>query len=298
MYDAPIMTTVSLKHITQYRYSQEVTLSPQLIKLRPAPHCRTVISAYQLSIQPLAYFINWQQDPFSNHTARLVFTEKTNFFEIQVDLNAELKPINPFDFFLEPSAEHHPFIYDANLKSGLTPYLDQEPCGPLMQAFIEKIPQEKRRTIEFIVYLNQLVFNKVRYLIRHEPGVQSTEQTLQLGSGSCRDSSWLLVQLCRRMGIAARFVSGYLIEASADWHNLNSPQETQENVAELHAWCEVFIPGAGWIGIDPTSGLFATEGHIPLAAAPDPSNAMPIYGELDVCDVEMTHKITTSPIKT
>jgi transglutaminase-like putative cysteine protease len=264
-----------------------------LIKLRPAPHCRTPISFYDLNIKPSTYFINWQQDPFSNHVARLVFTEKTNFFEINIELTAELQTINPFDFFVEPSAEHHPFKYDDNLIAGLSPYLEIEPSGPLLQAFIKTIPSEKRRTIEYVVFLNQLVFNKVRYVIRHEPGVQSTEETLQLNSGSCRDSSWLLVQLCRHMGIAARFVSGYLIEANADWHNLNSPPESQENVAELHAWCEVFIPGAGWVGIDPTSGLLATEGHIPLAAAPDPSNAMPIYGELDVCDVQMTHKITT-----
>jgi transglutaminase-like putative cysteine protease len=284
---------VSLRHVTQYQYSQEVQLGPQLIKLRPAPHCRTPISSYQLTIKPSAYFINWQQDPFSNHVARLVFTEKTNFFEINVELTAELKTINPFDFFVEPSAEHHPFKYEANLIAGLSPYLETEPCGPLFQEFINSIPQEKRRTIEYVVYLNQLVFNKVRYMVRLEPGVQSTEETLKLNSGSCRDSSWLLVQLCRHMGIAARFVSGYLIEATADWHNLNSPTESQENVAELHAWCEVFIPGAGWVGIDPTSGLLATEGHIPLAAAPDPSNAMPIYGELDMCEVKMSHKITT-----
>lgn len=287
---------VVLTHTTKYRYSSEVKLGPQIIKLRPAPHCRTSITKYQLDIQPTSFLIEWQQDEFLNHVAKVTFTEKTDFFDINVKITADLKPINPFDFFLDPSAVYHPFNYEESLKNELSQYLTVSEVGPLFKLFVEKIPQERRRSIEYIVYLNQLVFNKIRYLIRHEPGVQTADQTLELGYGSCRDSTWLLVQLCRQLGIAARFVSGYLIEVKPEWHNLNSPHNSQEQVAELHAWCEVFIPGAGWIGLDPTSGLLATEGHIPLAAAPSPQDAMPIYGELDVCDVKLTHQITTSAI--
>jgi transglutaminase-like putative cysteine protease len=287
---------VALTHTTKYRYSSEVKLGPQIIKLHPAPHCRTSITKYQLDIQPSSFLIEWQQDEFLNHVAKVTFTEKTDFFDINVKITADLKPINPFDFFLDPSAVHHPFNYEESLKNELSQYLTVLEMGPLFKAFVEKIPEERRRSIEYIVYLNQLVFNKIRYLVRHEPGVQTAEQTLELGYGSCRDSTWLLVQLCRQLGIAARFVSGYLIEVKPDWHNLNSPEGSKEQVAELHAWCEVFIPGAGWIGLDPTSGLLATEGHIPLAVAPSPKDAMPIYGELDVCDVKLTHQITTSAI--
>ena len=284
---------VALTHITRYQYSQEAQLGPQLVKLRPAPHCRTPILEYHLQIKPLDHLINWQQDAFSNHIARLVFPNKTNHLEIRVDLIAELIPINPFDFYLDSSAEHHPLTYDKNTYDGLLPYLKVTESGPLFNQFIQKIPAEKRRTIEFIIFINQLVFNQIAYLVRHEPGVQSVEETLSKGLGSCRDSTWLLVQVFRQLGLAARFVSGYLIEARPEWHNLNSPSDTQENIAELHAWCEVFIPGAGWIGLDPTSGLLATEGHIPLACAPEPESAMPIYGELDVCEVQLTHQIST-----
>jgi transglutaminase-like putative cysteine protease len=287
---------VALTHITSYQYSQDAHLGPQLVKLRPAPHCRTPILEYHLDIEPKSHLINWQQDPFSNHIARLVFPNKTDRLIIKVDLVAELIPINPFDFFLDSSAEHHPFTYEQKLFDGLQPYLKQTESGPLFEAFVKKIPPEKRRTIEFIVYVNQLVFNQVNYLIRHEPGVQSIEETLSKGSGSCRDSTWLLVQLFRRLGLAARFVSGYLIETKPEWHNLNSPSDSQENIAELHAWCEVFVPGAGWIGLDPTSGLLATEGHIPLACAPEPESAMPINGELDMCEVQLSHQISTRRI--
>lgn len=287
---------VSLNHTTRYRYSQEVMLGPQIIKLHPAPHCRTSITSYELDIQPTPDAIEWLEDEYANKIARVVFSEKSNYFDINVKITAHLKPINPFDFFLDPAAVHHPFIYEAAQKNELSPYLTLSDTGPLFEQFLANIPKERRRTIEYIVYLNQLVFNRIRYLIRREPGVQTTEKTLETGQGSCRDSTWLLVQLFRHLGIAARFVSGYLIEAKPDWHNLNSPQHSQEQVAELHAWCEVFIPGAGWIGLDPTSGLLATEGHIPLAVAPSPKDAMPIYGELDICDVELTHQITTSPI--
>ena len=287
---------VVLTHSTKYRYSHDVCLGPQIVKLHPAPHCRTSIADYKLEISPNPKNIEWLSDDFSNKTAKVTFDGKTNHLEIHVTIAAKLAPINPFDFFLDPSAVHHPFSYEASLKTELSQYLTTSETGPLFKAFVEKIPKERRRSIEYIVYLNQLVFNRIRYLVRYEPGVQTAEQTLELGYGSCRDSTWLLVQLFRSLGIAARFVSGYLIEVKPEWHNLNSPQNSQEQVAELHAWCEAFIPGAGWIGLDPTSGLLATEGHIPLAVAPSPQDAMPIYGELDVCDVELTHQITTSAI--
>lgn len=287
---------VSLTHLTSYSYSQEAHLGPQIIKLRPAPHCRTPIENYSLVIDPKEHSVNWQQDLYSNHIARIIFPNRTNHLEIKVELTANLIPINPFDFFLDSPAEHHPFEYPKNLHEGLQPYLKLAEDGPLLNAFIRKIPQEKRRSIEFIIYINQLVFNQVNYLIRHEPGVQSIEETLSKGSGSCRDSTWLLVQVFRRLGVAARFVSGYLIETKPEWHNLNSPSSSQENIAELHAWCEVFIPGAGWIGLDPTSGLLATEGHIPLACAPEPESTMPINGELDLCEVKLSHQISTRRI--
>ena len=259
---------VALNHVTHYTYDRLVSLSPQVVRLRPAPHCRTRILSYSLRIDPVVHFINWQQDPFSNHLARLVFPEKTQEFKVTVDLVAEMAVYNPFDFFLEPEAETYPFVYDEASARDLAPYTVKCPLTPKLQAFIDSIDRTEVRTIDFLVGLNQRLQNDISYTIRMEPGVQTPEETLTLKSGSCRDTGWLLVQALRHLGLAARFVSGYLIQLKADVAALDGPSGTEVDFTDLHAWCEVFLPGAGWIGLDPTSGLMAGEGHIPVACTP------------------------------
>jgi transglutaminase-like putative cysteine protease len=256
----------ALSHITHYKYDRLVNLGPQVIRLRPAPHCRSNVISYSLKVEPAGHFINWQQDPFANYQARLVFPEKTTEFKVTVDLVVEMSVYNPFDFFLEPSAEEFPFKYDAITQQELQPYLAADPVTPLVKAYLAKIDRTPKRTIDFLVGINQMLQHDVRYLIRMEPGVQTAEETLTLGSGSCRDSGWLMVQLLRHCGLAARFVSGYLIQLTPDVKSLDGPSGTEVDFTDLHAWCEVYLPGAGWIGFDPTSGLMAGEGHIPLAA--------------------------------
>jgi uncharacterized protein (DUF2126 family) len=286
----------ALNHVTHYKYDRPVSLGPQVVRLRPAPHCRSKVVSYSLRVEPVRHFINWQQDPFANFQARLVFPEKTTEFKVTVDLVVEMAVYNPFDFFLEPGAEEFPFKYEPELAEELVPYLACEPLTPLVQGYLEKIDRQPRRTIDFLVALNQQVQRDVKYLIRMEPGVQTPEQTLQLASGSCRDSGWLLVQLLRRMGLAARFVSGYLIQLKPDVKALDGPSGTEVDFTDLHAWCEVYLPGAGWIGLDPTSGLLAGEGHIPLACTPQPSGAAPIEGLVDDAEVEFSHHMQVSRI--
>jgi len=280
---------VALSHLTHYRYDRLIELGPQVVRLRPAPHCRTKVLAYTQRIEPAEHFINWQQDPFANYQARLVFQEPTREFKVTVELLLEMAVHNPFDFFLEPYAEQLPFAYPSGLRAELTPYLAHAAATPRLQAYLDAIERRPLRTQDFLVWLNQKLQRDIRYTIRLEPGVQSPEQTLTLGSGSCRDSSWLLVQVLRHLGLAARFVSGYLIQLSSDVKAVDGPSGPVADFTDLHAWCEVFLPGAGWIGLDPTSGLLAGEGHIPLACTPKPSSAAPIAGALDECEVEFSH---------
>lgn len=277
---------VALHHKTTYSYDRLVTLSPQVIRLRPAPHCRTPILSYSLKVEPEKQFFNWQQDPYGNFLARLVFPEPTKKLSVEVDLIADMTVINPFDFFLEPEATEFPFEYSPALMNQLQPYLVTEPLSTIMRSFVGRAPHSKESTNDSIVHFNQYVNQAVRYVIRMEPGVQSCEETLTKQSGSCRDSAWLLVQLLRHYGLAARFVSGYLIQLKADVASLDGPSGTAVDFTDLHAWTEVFLPGAGWVGLDPTSGLLAGEGHIPLAATPDPQSASPISGGVDPCEVE------------
>ena len=280
---------VALNHVTHYRYDRLVALGPQVVRLRPAPHCRTRILSYSLKVTPAKHFINWQQDPESNYLGRFVFEEKTDELRIEVDLVAEMAVLNPFDFFLEPYAETYPFGYQGVEKRDLAPYLVMFRGEPLFREYLGTIPRERKRTIDWLVELNLKLSQDIKYLIRMEPGVQTPELTLRKASGSCRDSAWLLVQLLRHMGLAARFVSGYLIQLTADMKSLDGPSGPEKDFTDLHAWCEVYLPGAGWVGLDPTSGLLAGEGHIPLACTPEPMAAAPITGAVDKAEVEFEH---------
>ena len=282
---------VALHHKTHYRYDRSVTLSPHVVRLRPAPHCRTPILSYSLNLAPRPHFINWQQDPHSNYLGRVVFPEKARELLVEVDLVAEMSVLNPFDFFLEPSAEQFPFTYEPWLQKDLAPFLEVSADGAPLQEFVRTIDRRPRRTIDFLVDLNSRLSKEIAYVIRLEPGVQTPDETLRLARGSCRDTGWLLVQALRHLGLAARFVSGYLIQLTPDVKSLDGPSGAAADFTDLHAWAEVYLPGAGWIGLDPTSGLLAGEGHIPLAATPDAFSAAPITGELDECEAVLTHEM-------
>ncbi|MFN8253363.1 MAG: transglutaminase family protein [Ferruginibacter sp.] len=287
---------VAIKHKTVYHYDRPVSLSPHIFRLRPAPHSRTPIEAYSFKVSPKDHFINWQQDPFGNFQARLVFPEKATEMVVDVEVIASLQVINPFDFFVEEYAEHFPFKYAPVLAKELGPYLETNEQGPLFKQWLQKnVDLSKPRPIvDFLVDVNQKINQDIAYSIRLEAGVQAPEETLSKAIGSCRDSAWLLVHVLRNTGLAARFVSGYLVQLKADEKSLDGPSGTEVDFTDLHAWAEVYVPGAGWIGLDATSGLFAGEGHIPLACTPDYVSAAPVVGATDPCEVTFSfeNKVT------
>lgn len=286
---------VALEHRTSYNFDRLVEIHPHVVRLRPAPHSRTPIEAYSLQVEPADHFVNWQQDAFGNYLARLVFPTRARNLTITVGLIADMKVINPFDFFIEDYAEKFPFKYPKSLAEDLKPYLrpvdeGEEDSGPgdLAQAWVKNFDIEPGiRTIDFLVALNRAVNADVSYSVRMEPGVQTPDYTLRTGIGSCRDSAWLLVSVLRQLGLAARFVSGYLVQLTSDVEALDGPSGPAADFTDLHAWTEVYIPGAGWIGLDPTSGLFAGEGHIPLSATPHPESAAPITGATGPCEATL-----------
>ncbi len=285
-------TQILLEHLTLYRFDRPVDLGPHIIRLKPAPHCRTPILSYALSILPKKHFINWQQDPFGNYAARIVLTETCQELEVRVSLRVQMDRINPFDFFIEDDYLHYPFKYEKNLANDLRPYLVLDEKGPLLKKLARGFGRKKRHVVKMLSEVNQKINRLNHYLVRLESGVQKCEETLTLKSGSCRDLAWLACQVFRHMGIAARFASGYLIQLVSDEVPVSGPKGPEEDFTDLHAWVEVYLPGAGWVGLDPTSGLFAGEGHIPLSCTPHPSSAAPITGTVEPCETKLEHTMT------
>jgi transglutaminase-like putative cysteine protease len=292
---------VAQHHVSDYRYDRPINLGPQVIRLRPAPHTKAHVQSYALKVEPAGHFINWQQDPFGNYLARVIFPEKANYFRVEVDLVLEIKVFNPFDFFLEDSASHYPFVYDDGLADELAPYLEIKENDQVLLDYVTSVPDTAPGggawgTVDFLVAFNQKLNGDLGYTLRMEPGIQTSAETLNRLQGSCRDMAWLACQILRHKGLATRFVSGYSIQLKADVESLDGPSGVAQDVTDLHAWYEVYLPGAGWIGLDPTSGMFTGEGHIPLCCAPNPTSAAPITGAHERADVTFSHEMTLERI--
>lgn len=285
---------IAIRHHTLYRYDRLVQLAPQLIRLRPMPDVRNPIYDYRLEITPENHRTNWFRDPFGNHLARVIFPDRTVALTIDVTVVTDMAPVNPFDFFLEDYAQNFPFVYPPELAAALQPYLVTEAMGEQLKQYMAG-PQVQglleQNTVSFLTGMTERLAGDIDYNVRMEPGVQPPETTLQRRNGSCRDTAWLLVQLLRQLGLAARFVSGYLVQLMT-----TTADGPKEDSVDLHAWCEVYLPGAGWVGLDATSGLLTGEGHIPLAAASTPAGAAPLSGQADQAEVTLQHTLTVARI--
>ncbi|HEX5062087.1 MAG TPA: transglutaminase family protein [Kofleriaceae bacterium] len=277
---------VLLQHRSRYVYPRPALLGPQLIRLRPADHARARIESYRLDVAP-EHRLHWQRDPHGNRVARVTFKagQPVTELDIVVELAVDVHPVNPFDFFVDDRAKTIPFQYPDDLAAELGVFLDvTDPAyrlGRLAVELLEKVPATGD-TVGLLVEVNRLVKERVAYVIRDEAGVWTPEETLQNGRGSCRDSAVLLVALLRARGIAARFASGYLIQLTDEGMIPNEPKGVSRDVVDLHAWAEAYLPGAGWIGLDGTSGLLTGEGHIPLACTASPAHASPLDGTSNV----------------
>jgi uncharacterized protein (DUF2126 family)/transglutaminase-like putative cysteine protease len=288
---------VLVQHRSRYVYPTPTLLGPQVIRLRPSDHARARVESYRLDIAP-EHRVHWQRDPHGNRVARVTFKsgQRVEALEIVVELAVDLRPVNPFDFFIDARAKETPFAYPDGMAGELAAFLDTgDPAYRLGRRAIEllgKLPA-KMDTVGLLVEVSSLVKQHVAYVIRDEAGVWTPEDTLVNGRGSCRDSAALLVALLRARGIAARFVSGYLVQLADEGMIPDEPKGVDRDVVDLHAWCEAYLPGAGWIGLDGTSGLFAGEGHIPLACTASPATAAPLDGtsEHAASHVEFATKI-------
>jgi len=279
--------SVCLRHRTTYLFERPAVLGPHSIRLRPSPHCPVPILGYELRVDPQDAEVRWHHDPHDNWVARAFFPSPAGKLDIDVRMEARLAPVNPFDFYVDDWALRYPFAYPHALSRELAAYLWRDEPTPRVRAFVEEVRAAVggSNTAEALTTANRMTHARIGYLTREEEGVLAPEETLARGCGSCRDSAWLLVQVLRHLGIAARFSSGYLVQ-------LQRPPEIARDTLALHAWCEAYLPGAGWMGLDATSGLATAEGHIPLASVAHHETAAPVSGSFSGAGASLEFDMT------
>lgn len=276
-------TRIALTQRYEYRFSRSVQLSTHWLRLRPAPHTAGRISAYSLRVHAETHYLNWLRDPFENHLARLDFPDPTDAVTLEIDLIAELEPVNPFEFLVEPFAASHPFDYPEQLRKELAPYLRRGTSGSKLNQFLKKLKLKSGYITEQIGAINEYVSNALAVTGPGNPGAIDLETVLHQGHGSAWELAWLLTLTLRNVGLAARVTQGYRIFLDA---------KAKTDTVSNHAWSEVFLPGAGWVGLDPCGGLFINEGYIPLASAPEPLRVLPIAGYRECCEETFNETIS------
>lgn len=264
------MRRLKISHLTEYRFFDNVTLQPHKLLLRPREGPEVHIESSSLLISP-RHRTKWHRDALDNSTAIVEFMEMAQTLSINSEVIIQHYEDNPLDFLVEDYAVNYPFQYDHRELAELQPFL--QPVYRNDYAAIQNwfsqigISQSQTQTYVLLDHMCKNIMSFFAYIVREEPGVQSPAQTLACGRGSCRDFAALFIDGCRNLGLASRFVSGYA-------HAPNSEQWS----STTHAWAEVYLPGAGWRGFDPTAGEVTGSRHIAVAVARHPETVPPVAG--------------------
>ena len=245
---------ISVVHSTVYRYDSPVRLEPHIFRLRPREDPAQRLACYAIEIEPRPAGTSASLDLDGNAATEAWFDGPTERLSVRTSFQVETLRDNPFDFLLTSES------YDMPLRAALAPYLTGGGCPQ-----VREILPEAAHPLDFLSMLNTRLFRDFRQVTRHAGPPHAPEVTLREHSGSCRDLAVLFCAACRTRGLAARFVSGY-------------EQAAALNDGQMHAWAEVYLPGGGWRGFDPSRGLAVSRGHVALAAAADPKLAAPIAG--------------------
>ncbi len=264
------MRRLNISHVTEYQFSAPVTLLPHRLLLRPRENHNVRIESSLLHIHP-AHTLQWKRDVLDNSVAVVSFSQATDTLHIASEVVIQHYEDNPFDFLVDDYAVIHPFAYIEAEQAELAPFLFAvypDERNAVIQWMDELALRQSMQTFTLLDRMNRAIASRFNYQMREAPGVQSPATTLALASGSCRDFTALFIEACRHIGLASRFVSGYLYAPALETGN-----------ASTHAWAEVYLPGAGWKGFDPTSGEVAGNRHIATAVARHPEAVPPVAGD-------------------
>lgn len=269
-----------IEHLTQHIYERPVSFSDHALFLRPLDSHRRHVGRFEVATTPAATQ-RWVRDAYGNLVLRCNFgLSESKVLEFKTRIEVEVAEDNPFDFILESHATAYPFSYREPDLSSLKSYLDTKAGAGAFRAldwFYKVVPSPSGHSdvVQFLSELNEAIRREINYIRRDEEGIQNPDTTIDLGSGSCRDMAVLFISILRQLGFAARFCSGYLYDppvGEGGEHAFNRA------VGSMHAWAEVYLPGAGWKGFDPTNGILANGFFIPCGVSHDPQNVNPIQG--------------------